>query len=262
MKTESTINYNANTLVEAHEYMKYRSKQLLKFGYHVSKPGDLPDGVGVFYTYTNNRSDDKYVAIYILEQYRGNNLYIKNYKESFQDYIVVTLAECNMVGFLLKNQIPCKYHEHDYSYKFVQEFYGDQRAKRSDVPYIYHIDEGLGYMDDINASDIAKQAYSLHPILQGDEDFNQNRKLAFKNIPIEALLLAVEYRRVANSYLSKGSIDDFVGFTNDDIHAMLYADKMQNRKDFLKYHYGTHERSEILNDYFNNWMDLLKNYKK
>ena len=35
-----------------------------------------------------------------------------------------------------------------------------------------------------------------------------------------------------------------------------------NYKDFLRYHYGKHDRSDILFEYFNTWMDLLGNYGK
>ena len=38
---------------------------------------------------------------------------------------------------------------------------------------------------------------------------------------------------------------------------MLIADKVQNYKDFLLYHYGIHERSNQLNQYFINWLSYL-----
>ena len=38
---------------------------------------------------------------------------------------------------------------------------------------------------------------------------------------------------------------------------MLIADKVQNRKDFLKYHYGTHKKSVELDIYFKNWLRAL-----
>ena len=68
----------------------------------------------------------------------------------------------------------------------------------------------------------------------------------------------MEYRWVANSYLSKNTIDDFVGFTCEEVKQMLIADKVQNYKDFLLHHKETHQRSDQLNEYFNNWFDLLK----
>jgi hypothetical protein len=38
---------------------------------------------------------------------------------------------------------------------------------------------------------------------------------------------------------------------------MLTADKIQNRKDFEKYHEGTHENSDRLAAYFRDWMLIL-----
>lgn len=79
----------------------------------------------------------------------------------------------------------------------------------------------------------------------------------FEGILPKVLLLAMEYRRVANSYLSKDNITSFVGFTTPEIKQMLYADKVQNEKDFALYHEGKHERSKELREYFNNWLNIL-----
>ena len=38
---------------------------------------------------------------------------------------------------------------------------------------------------------------------------------------------------------------------------MLLADKIQNRKDFERYHKGTHQRSAELEQYFKNWLTRL-----
>lgn len=38
---------------------------------------------------------------------------------------------------------------------------------------------------------------------------------------------------------------------------MLAADKIQHYKDFLKYHMRKHQKSKALQQYFNNWFDLL-----
>jgi len=38
---------------------------------------------------------------------------------------------------------------------------------------------------------------------------------------------------------------------------MLIGDKVQNYKDFLIYHHGSHERSDDLDKYFNNWLKKL-----
>ena len=79
----------------------------------------------------------------------------------------------------------------------------------------------------------------------------------FTGVPTAALLLAMEYRRVANSYLSTMPIEGFVGFTDDRIRLMLLADKLQNEKDFRLYHEGTHPRTVELREYFDNWIKVL-----
>ena len=143
------------------------------------------------------------------------------------------------------------------SYKLISNYYGDQTAKRSGVKLMNHIDEGIEILKSINADQETIDAYCLHPILQSDDAFNQNYTLDFTGIPTSSLLLAMEYRRVANSYLSKNKIEDFVGFTNEKIKQMLFADKIQNEKDFALYHEGTHPRSKKLREYFDNWINIL-----
>ena len=55
-------------------------------------------------------------------------------------------------------------------YKAIQEFYGDGEAKRSHIPFMNHIDEGLAILERINASDRAKRAFCIHPIAQSYND--------------------------------------------------------------------------------------------
>jgi hypothetical protein len=57
----------------------------------------------------------------------------------------------------------------------IAEYYGDRRAKRSGVPYINHITEGLVVMDRLGASKVAKDAYCVHPIFQDDATLYDDR---------------------------------------------------------------------------------------
>lgn len=151
----------------------------------------------------------------------------------------------------------CGPKEETPAYKLISNYYDQSKTKRSGIPLINHIDEGIEILKGIGADEDTIEAYCLHPLLQSDEEFNKNLNMDFSKVSTSALVLAVEYRRVANSYLSTNKMEDFVGFTNEKIKQMLYADKIQNEKDFALYHEGKHERSEELREYFNNWLNIL-----
>ncbi len=144
------------------------------------------------------------------------------------------------------------------AYQLIKDIYGDGITNRSRVPFINHIDEGLKILDFIGASDIVKSAYCLHPILQSDVDFLNNKGMNFSGVETEAIILTMEYRRVANSYLSHNKPEEFVGFSCPEVKQMLIADKVQNYKDFLIYHSQTHPRKKELDYYFSKWFDLLE----
>ena len=146
----------------------------------------------------------------------------------------------------------------------IKAFYGNRCAERSGVPFINHISEGLCVLAEINASLAAKRAYCLHPVLQSDADFATafDHDSVLRQFPIDphALALAVEYRSVANEYLSSraiSSINEIRLSPVADVNDMLIADKVQNRKDFLIYHVASHPRSDELSQYFVNWLTRL-----
>ncbi|MEG0063071.1 MAG: hypothetical protein RR740_00560 [Pseudomonas sp.] len=153
-------------------------------------------------------------------------------------------------------------------YAAIKSFYAERTAKRSGVPLMNHIDEGIVMLKQMRASELAVKAYCLHPLIQGDADFAINWK-ALRNMPgisLNALQLAVAYREAANSYLCRPDTDHYtveslrchVGYLSQDLVHMLFADKMQNEKDFDLYHKGTHERSDQLSRYFCIWIDYLE----
>ena len=143
------------------------------------------------------------------------------------------------------------------AYAIISVEYGVRTTKRSGVPLINHIDEGLIILDYIGADRTVMDAYCLHPLLQSDENFVSNIYHGFQGVDTESIILACEYRRVANSFLSNMEVKDFVGFTCSEIKQMLIADKVQNYKDFMYYHYGKHENSDRLYEYFHQWFGLL-----
>jgi hypothetical protein len=250
--TEFEINYDAETIEDAKKYLKYRYKQLKKFGVSVIKEIDCGDSIVTLYNYPTY---PHYGSVYVLKQYRGNQVFIKRVQQ--YQIAILTLEECGITSYLKK--IKCNHLElkHSQAYKLIQNYYGDLKSQRSKVPFIYHIDEGGTILNHLKASNNVKDAYYLHPLLQSDDEFNKNKSLDYNNISSESIILACEYRRVANSYLSYMDINNFVGFTNIDIKLMLIADKIQNYKDFMVHHKGIHAKSDILEQYFLNWFDLL-----
>lgn len=145
-------------------------------------------------------------------------------------------------------------------YKLIQRHYGDRVAKRSQVPLMNHIDEGLILLERISATDNSKRAFCLHPLFQADEDLKENWYMASFVEP-HVLLLTMEYRNIANAYLSDkmdAPYDISIKLSPlFEVNEMLIADKVQNRKDFITYHKSTHTRSAQLDLYFKNWLDAL-----
>ena len=150
-------------------------------------------------------------------------------------------------------------------YQIIKLYYSGKKSKRSQVSYINHIDEGVNLMRSIESSDEAIAAFMLHPLFQMPEDLlaNCQNEHLLKTIHPKVLLLAMEYRNKANAYLCRENTDhfgadDFPKMILPEVRDMLIADKVQNYKDFLLYHAETHERSEALDQYFNNWFSILE----
>jgi hypothetical protein len=145
-------------------------------------------------------------------------------------------------------------------YRAVAGFYQNTRAQRSQVPLMNHINEGLVILGRLGASQNAMKAYCLHPLFQNDRELNSVGELYVMSLGESVTTeLAMEYRRVANAYLAKCPMPEggIKLSPIKDVNDMLIADKVQNRKDFLRYHLDTHPNSERLNKYFNEWLDAL-----
>ncbi|MNC48389.1 hypothetical protein D3C75_975000 [compost metagenome] len=122
-----------------------------------------------------------------------------------------------------------------------------------------HIDEGLAVLAKLNAPKEAYSAFCLHPLVQNDVDLASNEHLIEK-YPHLNWQGAFEYRETANAYLAHRdifSIDDIELSGNEAVNFALIADKVQNYKDFMLYHYGSHANSDRLFNYFHNWFDKL-----
>ncbi|MEZ4452371.1 MAG: hypothetical protein R3B09_23085 [Nannocystaceae bacterium] len=150
-------------------------------------------------------------------------------------------------------------------YQAIAEAYGDRRARRSGVPLIHHIDEGVAILRRIGASAEAIAGYCVHPLVQGDDDLREAwSRGRLTGLSAAAVALAIEYRAVANAFLSP--MEDHLGYADPrsirrsplaDVDAMLIADKIQNRKDFLLHHQA-HPRAERLAIYFTQWLRALE----
>jgi hypothetical protein len=143
-------------------------------------------------------------------------------------------------------------------YKLIAGHYGDRVAKRSQVPLINHINEGLDVLTAIGSVETTKKAFCLHPLFQADEDLQENYYMA-KFVDPHVLLLTMEYRNIANAYLSDKIGTDYPLKLSPilEVNEMLIADKVQNYKDFTTYHRGTHPRSDELTAYFEKWIFAL-----
>lgn len=153
-------------------------------------------------------------------------------------------------------------------YQAISLRYGDKCAVRSGVPLINHIDEGIDVLFNLGADLCTMQAFALHPLVQADDALIETMasdETGPSQFDGKAMLLAMEYRRAANAYLCRPDTDGWdieeakrnIGLLLPEVAQMLIADKVQNRKDFMTYHYGTHQRSNQLITYFNNWHHIL-----
>ncbi len=247
------FNHDATTVEEAVNYMQNRAKQLLKHDYFITKIDTFEWGISAYFT----NKGILYQSIYILEGYRGKGLY----KSVVTDRIL-TSYECDIEDYLhsqgIKYVIEGLRPSHEYG--LVSSYYGDQKAKRTGVYLMNHIDEGLAILEWIGASETAKKAYCLHPIFQNDTDLFKNYSKPLTNVNGQALIAVMEYRAIANAYLSNRHIENLDEIKTSiltDVNDMLIADKIQNRKDFELYHKDTHPRSKELQYYFMNWMAVL-----
>lgn len=154
------------------------------------------------------------------------------------------------------------------AYRLIEHFYGDKKAARSGVPLINHIDEGITVLLELGSCHHTRAAYCIHPMLQDDGNIaNLPRKLTSCVLSTKTLILAMEYRSVANGYLlthhrdpncSIGRPEDINLGPLPEVREMLIADKVQNLKDFETYHSSTHEARDALESYFGWWMDRLE----
>lgn len=257
---------NATSHQGAITYLRNRALQIAHTGAKLTRMIQFELGVWAIFEY----EDHTYYALYLLQQHRGNGSFYRLWKhkcdEIGYDVKMITTTQCELASYFRHQKIPfilANGLTNTEEYQLMQTIYDDKTTVRSGVSLMNHIDEGLYILYKLNASTEAKLGYILHPIFQGDTDlqniFNSNNIL--KKLDPKALVLAIEYRSVANEYLSHRTInylDDIRLSPLEDVNVMLKADKIQNRKDFELYHLGTHPRSLELDNYFHNWCNKLQ----
>ena len=152
------------------------------------------------------------------------------------------------------------YEEIKKAHNLIRAFYGNRTTARSKVPLMNHIYEGMDLMLEflLIKDDEAVAAYIIHPMLQNDEDLKNNIALVGSMVSKNVLFYALEYRNVANRHLL-GEVGKPIKLSViPAVNNMLKADKVQNYKDFRKYHLGKHEKSDQLVEYFEGWLQALK----
>jgi hypothetical protein len=214
-----------------------------------------------------NKLGDKLDAysIYVRNSKRNQGHMTKYIKtQADKNRTLVTVHDCDLENYLSQQNIKFLVADKPRwkEYLAVEKFYGDHTAARTGVHMINHIDEGLHILKRIGASELAMRAYCLHPLLQGDIElklFYDNEILVRpQEWDMSVVSLALEYRNIANAYLSHKPSTDMMDLSPiEDVNYMLVADKIQNRKDFEIYHKGTHAKSDRLVEYFGQWLRRL-----
>jgi len=146
-------------------------------------------------------------------------------------------------------------------YRAVSMLYGERVARRTLLPLMNHIDEGIAVLATTDAKDVTMRAFCLHPLIQDDRALiAAYGRMTELTDSVQVIALAMEYRRVANACDHRRaitSVDEIELSPLEAVNQMLAADKIQNRKDFVLYHRGTHPRTAELDRYFQLWLQRL-----
>jgi hypothetical protein len=144
------------------------------------------------------------------------------------------------------------------SYILTKEKLSPFFAKRSGLNYMKHVDDGLILLDRMNVADYVKEAFCIHPLLQSDKDLSENFFIVSNTASQKAFGLALEYRNIANSYLSNKTVDVISLSPLSEVNFMLKADKIQNYMDFLNFQdCNKVENWNSLDVYFKRWLSRL-----
>lgn len=247
-------------------YMDARSIEALKYGFRRITTNHFEWGS---ITYYHDIMGDKFVYAtpYVFEPLRkGTGIFLRECEQLNRNiFPILTLSDCNLTGWYKRKNIKYKCPNENVdmfdvlAYHFIKDYYKDKCAKRSGLPYINHIEEGLAVGVYLDCQPEALEAYMLHPIFQ-DEIESQ---FDLSEIEPNILQLAKDYATVANAYLPySGSRQEAEAALKDVENTfyttqMLAMDKIQNYKDFKLYN-SNHPNAELLTKYFEDWFDILE----
>lgn len=257
-----------NTLEKATQYFATRARQMLSFGYvWIGEVGKHSFGYVTYFNY-----EGKIVCGIIQDSTSATTCYeVMDFIEKTDvNYFIDFGGQIGQAG-IGKKFYNMPGYEHVFQYQSVVQFYGDQRAERSGVLKMNHIDEAITIIK--RAADLLPEyadadvghaitAFCLHPMFQADADLLNiaDERVFLGDVHPIDLVYVMEYRSVANEYLSYRTVDDFSNIRLSplkEVNLMLIGDKVQNYKDFVTYHQETHPRAAQLATYFQDWMTRL-----
>lgn len=159
-------------------------------------------------------------------------------------------------------------------YQAIYGYYKGKFARKSGLPYIRHIDQGISimemadeYLPEYKNCQLwtASAAFCIHPLMQEDPDLlNILQGSNINHFDAKAVAFAIEYRAIANHYLPKYMNNGRTPYLSviPEVNLMLIADKIQNRYDYDFYSrkiilQENPQLAENLDVYFLNWITLL-----
>lgn len=151
-----------------------------------------------------------------------------------------------------------------HSFQQISRYYGATTTKRTKLPWINHIIEGVVLIHQLNGSEPAADAFCWHPLIQSDDTYLETlaeiQRYYNLNTSGDALINALGYRDAANRWLRGVVTKDNQPKKHplEDVNIMLMADKIQNRKDFeANEKLFSVEDASSLHYYFDCWFTTL-----
>ena len=259
-------------------YFEGRAPQLLWNGYkpmHVVETAD-----GGFATWSGYGKT--FITPYLYLECRANGKY-KNFCRAVC-IPVLTIDDCGLGSYLTRHEIDHIEVTLPPEYRLIEEYYAGKSAKRTGLPYMRHIDDGLRILRAMselrdyetvedqrqwmqesveawykNRFELLTRTFCVHPIYQ-----DNNPEWRHKHLDIGGAKdaeLCHKYASYVNSYLP-AHVDRANCprcLRGSDLWALLVADKLQNYADFNANanKFSTDETAQ-LQAYFTDWFAALK----